>query len=778
MENIILENLFRKIKMPNSFNYINSLFMGSRKLKYDPPYQRSYVWSEVKATNFIETILWHGDAPPVILYKKNDDSLEAIDGRQRCETIDLFLNDKFSLKPQGLDKLWYLSGKTFSQLDEGLKDRILFAKLRCIIIEPNDEKGLTQPEEEALKREIFKRYNMGMSALKKEEVYKAQYLHDEITKYLKLQLENDTQLQSQLNDVFQYKKKNTETMMQHLRQLLILANIPLNRYIAEREDIVNKYYEYYAYHIVNKKECYLEELLADLKKNISFLTEIKELLSCEYPHLTNTLVVYDCIYWAIAVAEKEGISFEQINNQTFKIRLVKHIAKNEQTYSHYRSNYAQFIYRRYFSIATFFNSQFILSFTSYLKADREYTTEFRNQINQYMEKRLDPKVKCEPLTQATPTSTTIGDIIDLMSRKRFNIRPAYQRKEVMTVAKASSLIESILLGFNLPPIYVFVRASGVMEVIDGQQRLLALIGFLGQQYLGEQDSFVTTQKNNFTLNLARPLLQEINKKNFNQLPLVMQNKIRNYSLDIIEIKESDNISFKPEELYKRLNHKPMPIKEHTFEFWNAYVDSDLIHSIKDIYQRNSWLYVKKEDNRMQNLEMITFLCYLNLLLGTGSLDMRCIREVLDFYEYDTHIVIRIKNKAHVSEILESADYKDMFLSSLNHFEKDFMQKVMYLTDNPKGKTTESFRNKRLDILMETKLIRKTMRFFVLWLVLSGISIEQLKDRRSALLREVNKIFLSLTVSGGRAHFEKLLQEIWMRHETPMESKGKLAKQPG
>lgn len=769
MENITLENLFRKIGMPNSLKYINSLFISDRKLKYDPPYQRSYVWSEVKATNFIETILWHGDVPPVILYKKRDDSLEAIDGRQRCETIDRFLKDKFSLKPQGLDKLWYLSGKTFSELDDDLKKRILFTKLRCIIIEPNDEKGLTQQEEEALKREIFKRYNMGMSALKKEEVYKAQYLQDEITKYLKIQLENDTQLNSQLKDVFQHKKKNAETMMQHLRQLLVLADIPLNRYIAEREEIINKYYDYYTYQIIDKKEGYLEVLLSNLKKKINFFTEIKEMLSHEYPHITNALIAYDCIYWAIAVAEKEGIAFKQINNKTFKTRLINHIVKNAQTYSYYRSNYAQLIYKRYLSMATFFSSQFMLSFTSYLKADREYTTDFRNQINQYMEKRLGHKVKCEPLTQAIPTSSTIGDIIDLMGRKHFNIRPAYQRKEVMTVAKASSLIESILLGFKLPPIYIFVRSNGVMEVIDGQQRLLALLGFLGQQYLGGQDNFMTTQKNNFTLNLIRPLLQEINKKKFNQLPDILQNKIRNYNLDIIEIKESDNISFKPEELYKRLNHKPMPIKEHTFEFWNAYVDGDLIHSIKDIYQHNPWLYVKKEDNRMQNLEMITFLCYLNLLLGAGPLDMCRIREVLDFYEYDTHLVIRIKYKAHVSEILESADYKDMFLSSLNHFEKDFIQKVIYLTDNPKGKTTESFRNKRLDILMQTKSVRKTMRFFVLWLVLSRIPIEQLKDRQSALPSKIKTIFLSLNVSGGRAHFEKLLQEIWMRHEIPMES---------
>jgi len=223
MENRSLEKLFQEIMINDSFRKIQSVFLSDRKLKYDPPYQREYVWHEVKATNFIETILWHGEIPPVVLYKKDNGLLEAIDGRQRCETIDRFLSDGFNLQAHGLDKLWYLSGKTFSQLEEKLQQRILQAKLRCIIIEPKNENGLTASEEEKIKREIFKRYNMGISALKKEEVYMAQYLYDTITISLKEQFEKDGQLRCQLKDVFAYKSRNTETLMQHIRQLLVMA---------------------------------------------------------------------------------------------------------------------------------------------------------------------------------------------------------------------------------------------------------------------------------------------------------------------------------------------------------------------------------------------------------------------------------------------------------------------------------------------------------------------------------------------------------------------------
>src|SRR5690606_13002550 len=117
--------------------------------------------------------------------------------------------------------------------------------------------------------------------------------------------------------------------------------------------------------------------------------------------------------------------------------------------------------------------------------------------------------------------------------------------------------------------------------------------------------------------IANPVLPEINKRKFRQLADTLKNCIRSYDLDIIEIRETDNQHFKPEELYKRINHKPFPIKEHTFEYWNAYIDSDLINAIRGIYGRNKWFYLIKEDKRMRNQEMITCLCYLQYLIGSG-----------------------------------------------------------------------------------------------------------------------------------------------------------------
>ena len=66
----------------------------------------------------------------------------------------------------------------------------------------------------------------------------------------------------------------------------------------------------------------------------------------------------------------------------------------------------------------------------------------------------------------------------MIERIKFLVRPSYQRSEVINLLKASAIIESILLGINLPPIFIFKRLDGVSEVIDGQQRLLTILGFI------------------------------------------------------------------------------------------------------------------------------------------------------------------------------------------------------------------------------------------------------------------------------------------------------------
>lgn len=89
------------------------------------------------------------------------------------------------------------------------------------------------------------------------------------------------------------------------------------------------------------------------------------------------------------------------------------------------------------------------------------------------------------INKPEPTSFEIGDICRQMERQKFLLRPPYQRDEVIDKKKASAIIESLLLGIKLPPVFVFKHKDGLSEVVDGQQRLLSIIGFIGKPYKDE-----------------------------------------------------------------------------------------------------------------------------------------------------------------------------------------------------------------------------------------------------------------------------------------------------
>lgn len=762
MKNAKLSEALLNITTESGFRSVKSLFqLNSKKvfsLNYKPLYQRKYIWPWIKATNLIETILLHGEIPPIVIYEE-EENLEVIDGRQRCETIDRYLKDEFGLRVGGLNTLWNLAGKKFSQLDKNLQERIKKTNLRIITIKSKDGKATNRHLVELAKREVFKRYNLGISPLRKEEVYKAQYLQEEINVYFKKCFKQDVKLYDQVKDIFDHRSRNLEVVMQHIRQLFVLHYIPISRYVNDRDDIVNMYYDYLSYKTAKrgKKEDF-QIIFEDFKRKLHFLNEIKILMNNE--NVSATGLIYECLYWALSVCEKENMKFEEINSSVFKMRLVGHIVKNIQNYLAGKTNYAQQIRKRYGLIASFFSSQLKISFERYLNSNDEFLVTHKEQLKQYMKDRFKPGLEEEYFSKPLATSKTIEDFLEEMKEGKFSLMPPYQRDEVMNYGKASSLIESMLLELKINPIYVYLRENGIAEVIDGQQRLLAIIGFLGERYRNENGDMIHSKKDRFRLDLKSGILTLLDKMRFDQLLESYKNRIYNYKIDVIEIKEKDNEHFKPEELFKRINSKPFPIKPHSFEFWNAYIDNDIIASIKDVCKRNNWLYLRRNDKRMLNEELVTCLCYLHHMTAIKPLELNSMKEVISVSALKSSVTIKIRNKSFITKMLENDSFKEEFLLSLNSFEGEFIEKVRLLTSNSTGKTTEPFRNKLLDNILHAGTVRTSTNFYALWLILKGIPVDYIKIARSAVQSRIDKLFSLLRTSKSVEKVESFITETW------------------
>lgn len=78
---------------------------------------------------------------------------------------------------------------------------------------------------------------------------------------------------------------------------------------------------------------------------------------------------------------------------------------------------------------------------------------------------------------------TVDELVRRVGKSRIEIAPAYQRQFRWDVERQSRLIESLLLGIPVPSLFMATNVDDVKgtrwEVVDGLQRLLSLVNYLG-----------------------------------------------------------------------------------------------------------------------------------------------------------------------------------------------------------------------------------------------------------------------------------------------------------
>jgi len=85
------------------------------------------------------------------------------------------------------------------------------------------------------------------------------------------------------------------------------------------------------------------------------------------------------------------------------------------------------------------------------------------------------------------TSYTSLDFIGFKEQGALDITPKFQRRGVWKTSARSFLIETLVLGLPVPPIYLRVRQNDaktktIREVVDGQQRISAILDFVNGNY--------------------------------------------------------------------------------------------------------------------------------------------------------------------------------------------------------------------------------------------------------------------------------------------------------
>lgn len=155
---------------------------------------------------------------------------------------------------------------------------------------------------------------------------------------------------------------------------------------------------------------------------------------------------------------------------------------------------------------------------------------------------MDENSEFEREIRTTAVDFSFGELLNLHNDKEIVIRPEYQRLFRWSNEQRSRLVESIVLGLPIPPIFLVEGKNGVLELIDGLQRTSSVLQFLDHAAIGEPELVLT----------GCDIINQLNGKTFNELPVAVRLKVKRSPIRATIINKSGD-AFVKYEMFKRLN---------------------------------------------------------------------------------------------------------------------------------------------------------------------------------------------------------------------------------
>jgi uncharacterized protein with ParB-like and HNH nuclease domain len=149
-------------------------------------------------------------------------------------------------------------------------------------------------------------------------------------------------------------------------------------------------------------------------------------------------------------------------------------------------------------------------------------------------------------------SMSVGEFLSLHKDDSWIIAPEFQRLYRWNLEQKSRFIESLLLGFPIPPFYVAItEVDGKYLTIDGLQRLSTILEFTENLGSGYENMREVTFINKSGLRKQR-FLPSLEGIQWSDLSLRQQRIFKSVRLDlrILQAKTESNIKF---EVFNRLN---------------------------------------------------------------------------------------------------------------------------------------------------------------------------------------------------------------------------------
>lgn len=196
----------------------------------------------------------------------------------------------------------------------------------------------------------------------------------------------------------------------------------------------------------------------------------------------------------------------------------------------------------------------------------------------------------------------IIDLVRMFEEDELILRPDWQRYYVWSNKQASQLVESLFLRLPIPLIYLAEEDDGSFSVVDGQQRLTALIEFV-------RNNRVDPAKTGDVRLSGLEVLDNLEGKTFAELSKRDQAFLKNRELSVIRLRSDSDPNLKLK-VFRRLNTGS--VKLNAQELRNAAFRGPYNDELKKWARNERFLKLLRADGtpdiRMLDVELVLRFC--------------------------------------------------------------------------------------------------------------------------------------------------------------------------
>jgi hypothetical protein len=253
-----------------------------------------------------------------------------------------------------------------------------------------------------------------------------------------------------------------------------------------------------------------------------------------------------------------------------------------------------------------------------------------------------------------PTKQHINWFYEKDQKGTLRINPKYQRNPIWSQGQKCFLIDSILSDTPIPQVYLNLLSEKkgtvrrtIYEVVDGQQRLRAILEFLRDEYpLAESTGKVYK---------VSPIYHKLVGKTFSELSEELQEKVWNYPIPVQELRSYSQDEVR--DTFRRLNSVVERLNKQ--ELRHSQYFGEFAKLVDELAQHQFWLkskVIRRGDlRRMKDAEFVSEL----LLVVIDGIQDR--QTTLDEYyaAYDTEFPqkhrVKAKFLANLTELEQITD---------------------------------------------------------------------------------------------------------------------------